>query len=78
MQRSFKNIILKISLFFLFLTVVSMLIQKTFYPVYVDDQGFLHETLWIPIGAFSFALSMVSFAIYFILLTLKSIKRWIK
>lgn len=55
-----------------------MLIQKTFYPVYVDDQGFLHETLWIPIGAFSFALSMVSFAIYFILLTLKSIKRWIK
>ncbi|CAC9590756.1 DUF3955 domain-containing protein [Bathymodiolus heckerae thiotrophic gill symbiont] len=78
MQKSFKNIILKISLFFLFLTVVSVLIQRIFYPIYVDAQGLLHETLWTPIGAFSFVLSMASFIIYLMLLIFASIKRRIK
>ncbi|CAB5497834.1 DUF3955 domain-containing protein [Bathymodiolus thermophilus thioautotrophic gill symbiont] len=64
MQKSFKNTILKISLFFLFLAIISMLAQQTLYPQYTDAQGILHETLWVPIGAFSFVLSLFIFVIY--------------
>ena len=78
MQKFFKNTILKISLFFLFLSIASILIQRTFYPIYVDAQGWLHETLWTPIGAFSFVLSVVSFVIYSMSLILTLIKCRIK
>jgi Ca2+/H+ antiporter len=78
MKKPFKNIILKIALSFLLLAITSLLIQKSFYPIYVDAQGLLHETLWTPIAAFSFMLSVASFVVYLILLIFKLIKRWIK
>ncbi|CAB9544439.1 hypothetical protein BROOK1789C_1685 [Bathymodiolus brooksi thiotrophic gill symbiont] len=67
MQKSFKSTILKVSLFFLFLAIISMLVQQTLYPQYIDAQGVLHETLWVPIGAFSFMLSIFIFVIYSLL-----------
>ncbi|SSC07437.1 hypothetical protein BTURTLESOX_648 [bacterium endosymbiont of Bathymodiolus sp. 5 South] len=54
------------------------MIQKSFYPIYVDEQGLLHETLWTPIAAFSFVLSVASFVVYLILFIFKLIKRWIR
>ncbi|CAC9528644.1 hypothetical protein [uncultured Gammaproteobacteria bacterium] len=78
MQKSFKNTILKISLSFFFLAVASMLIQRAFYPIYVDTQGLLHETLWTPIGTFSFVLSVAGLVVYLMLLILMLIKRRIK
>ncbi|CAC9644605.1 DUF3955 domain-containing protein [bacterium endosymbiont of Bathymodiolus sp. 5 South] len=78
MQKPFKSTLLKIALFFLLLAVASLLIQKSFYPIYVDEQGLLHETLWTPIAAFSFVLSVASFVVYLILFIFKLIKRWIR
>ncbi|BAS67812.1 MAG: DUF3955 domain-containing protein [Gammaproteobacteria bacterium] len=78
MKKLFKNILLTVSLFFLCLSIISMLAQQIFYPQYIDAQGVLHETLWVPIGAFSFLLGIATLVIYLLLLILKSIKRWIK
>ncbi|WXT99844.1 MAG: hypothetical protein Ctma_0548 [Catillopecten margaritatus gill symbiont] len=78
MKKSFKNVLLAVSLFFLFLSIIAMLAQQIFYPQYIDAQGVLHETLWVPIGAFSFLLGLIGLTVYLMILIFKSIKRWIK
>ena len=77
MQKSFNSKFLMASLFFLVLAEISTLLQKTFYPQYIDAQGVLHETLLTPIGAISFLLGITTLVIYLLLLILKLIKSWI-
>ncbi|NYT26651.1 DUF3955 domain-containing protein [Candidatus Thiodubiliella endoseptemdiera] len=73
-----KKFLLVFSLFFLALSFVSGLIQKIFYPQYIDAQGVLHETLLTPIAAFSFVLSIIGFLLWLMLLLFQLIRRWIK
>jgi len=73
-----KKFLLVFSLFFLALAFVAGLTQNIFYPQYIDAQGVLHETLLVPIGAFSFILSITGFLLWLMLLLFKLIKRWIK
>ena len=73
----FKNKILKTSLFLLLLGAVFLLLENIFYQ-YVDAQGWLHESLFMPLGAFSLTIGVVGIIIYLILSGLSLIKRRIK
>jgi hypothetical protein len=73
----FKNKGLIVALFLLFLGLICLFIEQTFYQ-YIDAQGWLHESLCLPIGAFSLALGSFGLIIYLILLIINLIKRRIK
>lgn len=42
----------------LLVALVSLFIENTFYQ-YLDEDGFLHESLFLPLGAFSLLLAAV-------------------
>ncbi len=48
-NKLMKNKVLFSGLFFLFAGVVFLLLENTFYQ-YVDEEGFLHESLFLPLG----------------------------
>ena len=47
----FKNKILAVSLFLFLLGIAFLALEYTFYQ-YVDAQGWLHKSLFLPFGAF--------------------------
>jgi hypothetical protein len=52
LKISFKNKILVASLFFSLLGGASLALEHTFYQ-YIDVEGWLHESLFLPFGFFS-------------------------
>ncbi|MDC9727539.1 MAG: DUF3955 domain-containing protein [Candidatus Thioglobus sp.] len=69
----FQNKILKNSLFLLLLGVVFLLLENIFFQ-YVDAQGWLHESLFMPLGVFSLMAGITGIVIYFVLFGLSLIK----
>ncbi|AQS37453.1 Protein of unknown function (DUF3955) [Shewanella psychrophila] len=54
-----------ISVFLLLLGGVFLLLENTFYQ-YVDEKGFLHESLFLPLGVFSLCLGIIIILLVFI------------
>jgi hypothetical protein len=57
----------------LFVGIVFLGIQNTFYG-YVSDDGVLHDSLFLPLGAFALIISLVLFLLLGILFLIKKIK----
>ncbi len=55
MMRGFKDKLLLISTVLLVIGVISLILENTFYQ-YVDKNGLLHESLFLPLGTFSVVL----------------------
>ena len=58
-----KSII--VSVLFLVLGGIFLLLEITYYQ-YVDEQGFLHESLFMPLGFFSVCLGLIIMLLVFI------------
>ena len=58
-----KSII--VSVLLLVLGGIFLLLENTFYQ-YVDEQGFLHESLFMPLGSFSVCLGLIIILLVFI------------
>lgn len=55
MMREFKNKLLLISTVLLVIGVISLILENTFYQ-YVDENGLVYESLFLPLGTFSVVL----------------------
>lgn len=52
----------KVGLLLLIIGIASMVIQNTFYG-YMDAEGVIHDSLFLPIGACSVLLSLIVFVV---------------
>jgi hypothetical protein len=50
-EKRMKYKVLFSGLFFLFAGIVFLFLENTFYQ-YIDEEGFLHESLFLPLGTF--------------------------
>lgn len=58
MNCQHKNIALYVGLIFISLGVLFIFAENTFYQ-YVDENGILHESLFLPLGVFSVLLGFI-------------------
>jgi hypothetical protein len=64
-MNTFNNKFFIISLTLLGLGVISIIAENTFYQ-YLDSEGVLHESFFLPLGAISIALGIL-FLLFFII-----------
>ena len=69
-----KNKIFITSISLIILGIISLFIENTFYQ-YLDEEGFLHESLFLPLGIFSLIIGIIFFILY---CCIKSYKRFFK
>ncbi|MCP4550830.1 MAG: DUF3955 domain-containing protein [Bacteroidetes bacterium] len=59
-------------LFFLFAGIVFLFLENTFYQ-YIDVEGFLHESLFLPLGVFSLIIGSLLLFIFIIKILKRSL-----
>lgn len=52
----------KAGVVFIVVGVLSLLVQNTFYG-YIDNDGVLRDSIFLPVGAFSLLLGLLAFAV---------------
>ena len=57
MSIKYKNTMIITSLLFLFLGITFLLLENVFYQ-YIDEEGILHESFFLPLGFLSFFLGL--------------------
>ena len=69
-----KNSLLLSGCFLLIVGGIFLFLEDTFYQ-YVDEQGFLHESLFLPLGVFSFLLGVLILFIWVLILFIAMIRK---
>lgn len=62
-NQKMKNKILLSDMLFISIGAVFLLLENTFYQ-YVDENGLLHESLFLPLGMFSLIFGFILLLIY--------------
>ncbi len=70
MKKFFKSKLFIVSFLFMLLGMVFLYIQKNFYG-YVDSDGFVHDSIFLPFGVFSIMIGSILLGIHLVIHSIK-------
>lgn len=74
MNLSFKNTIVTLGLFFIFIGIVFLTVENTFYQ-YLDENLVLHESLFLPLGVLTIIIGTLLLVYSVLKKTFKSLNK---